>query len=284
MRFVVSHVTKHHYDRPVFLEPHTIRLYPRSDPFQRVHDFRIDVTPAPSELAAVLDPQGNSIHHAWFKGLTELLTVSVRFDVETLLTNPFGYLLTEERYGRLPLQYAPEIEPLVTPYLIGAPAPAEVVGGFAESIAAEVQHGTIPFLSTLNQRIYETSQVEIREDGNPQPAEQTLATRIGACRDLAILFMECCRSQGLAARFVSGYQEGDNDIDRRYMHAWAEVYLPGGGWRGFDPTHGLTVADRNVAVAAGPTPETAAPISGSFRGTGAVARMEADLQMEVTEG
>ena len=109
-------------------------------------------------------------------------------------------------------------------------------------------------------------------------------TRTGACRDLTVLFMECCRSLGLAARFVSGYQEGDKGTDRRYMHAWAEVYLPGGGWRGFDPTHGIAVTDRHVAVASGPTPATAAPISGTFRGTGAIARMEAALRIEVTDG
>ncbi len=284
MRFQVSHVTKHHYNRPVFLEPHTIRLHPRADPFQRVLGFTIDVTPRPTQLAAVLDPQGNSIHHAWFEDLTESLTVRVHFDVETLLKNPFGYLLTDERYGRLPLEYAPEIETLVAMYRGAAPGSAGAVGDFARSIAGEAQHRTIPWLTTLNQRIYEISEVEIREDGDPQPAEQTLATRTGACRDLTVLFMECCRSLGLAARFVSGYQEGDEDTDRRYMHAWAEVYLPGGGWRGFDPTHGIAVSDRHVAVAAGPTPATAAPISGSFRGTGALARMEADLQMEVTEG
>ena len=284
MRFQVSHVTKHLYDRPVFLEPHTIRLRPRSDPFQRVHDFRIDITPAPSELAAVLDPQGNSIHHAWFNDMTESLSVSVDFDVETLRTNPFDYMLTEERYGNLPLQYASEIETLVALYRTGAPASVGAVGSFAQSIAAEARRRTIPFLTTLNQRLYDTCQIEIREDGDPQPPDQTLTTRTGACRDLAVLFMECCRSQGLAARFVSGYQEGDKDTARRYMHAWAEVYLPGGGWRGFDPTHGLVVADRHVTAAAGPTPDTAAPISGSFRGTGAVASMEADIQIDVTNG
>ncbi len=283
MKFQVSHLTKHHYDRAVFLEPHTIRLCPRSDPFQRVHDFKIEVTPQPTKLASVLDPQGNNVYHAWFDDMTPSLTVGVDFGVETLLTDPFDYMLTEERFGRLPLRYAPEMEPLLTAYRIGAPASAGAVGDFAQSIAAETGRLTIPFLTTLNQRIYDTFEVEIREDGDPQVAEQTLTTRTGACRDLTVLFNECCRSLGLAARFVSGYHEGDQDADRRYMHAWAEVYLPGGGWRGFDPTHGLAVADRHVALAAGPTPEAAAPISGSFRGTGAVARMEAEVHVEVAD-
>ena len=203
MRFQVSHVTRYHYDRPVFLEPHTIRLHPRSDPFQWVRDFEIEVTPAPSELAAVLDPQGNSIHHAWFNDLTESLTVSVDSDVETLLMNPFVYMLTDERYNDLPFQYPLEVDTLLTAYRRGAPASGPV-GGFAQAIAAEVQRRTIPFLTTLNQRIYDICEVEIREEGGPQAANQTLRTRTGACRDLTVLFTECCRSLGLAARFVSG--------------------------------------------------------------------------------
>jgi transglutaminase-like putative cysteine protease len=282
MRFQITHVTTYTFDRPVFLEPHTIRLCPRPDPYQRVLDFGIDVKPEPSRLAAALDPQGNSIHHAWFSGLTPTLTVSTHFDAETLLTNPFDYILTDERFQDLPLRYPPEIDAVIGPYRVSKAAPAGEVSVFAQSIADEAQRRTIPFLTRLNERIRETSTVEIREEGDAQPPEQTLATRTGACRDLTVLFMECCRVMGLGARFVSGYHEGDEDSDRHYMHAWAEVYLPGGGWRGFDPTHGLAVADRHVAIASGPTPETAFPVSGSFRGTGAAARMDADVQVKVS--
>ena len=283
MKFQVTHVTTYRYDRPVFLQLHTIRLRPRPDPYQRVLDFGIKVEPEPSRLAAALDPQGNSIHHAWFSGLTESLTVSVRFDVETLLTNPFDYILADERIQKLPVEYSPEIDAVVLPYRQGGQGAGESIDTFTESIAEDSEQQTIPFLTRLNERIYEISDVEIREEGEAQPPEQTLMERKGACRDLAVLFMECCRSAGLAARFVSGYHEGDKDSDRHHMHAWAEVYLPGGGWRGFDPTHGLAVADRHVAVASGPTPETAAPVSGSFRGTGASAGMTANVQVNVSE-
>lgn len=282
MRFQVTHLTTYTYDKPVFLEPHTIRLCPRPDPYQRVLDFGIEVEPQPSRLAAALDPQGNSIHHAWFSDLTPSLKVSVRFDVETLLTNPFDYILTDERLQKLPVAYPPEIDAVVLPYRQIGRGAGEQIDAFTQSIADDVEQQTIPFLTRLNEHIYEISDVEIREEGEAQPPEQTLATRKGACRDLTVLFMACCRSVGLASRFVSGYHEGDKDSDRHHMHAWAEVYLPGGGWRGFDPTHGLAVADRHIAVASGPMPDTAAPVSGSFRGTGAVARMEANVQVTVS--
>lgn len=95
--------------------------------------------------------------------------------------------------------------------------------------------------------------------------------------------MDACRAVGLGARFVSGYQEGDPEQERRDLHAWAEVYLPGGGWRGYDPTHGLAVADRHVALAAGMRPALAAPITGTFRGTGASSRMQTDIKINVSD-
>jgi transglutaminase-like putative cysteine protease len=153
------------------------------------------------------------------------------------------------------------------------------VAEFAATIAAGVNGQILPFLSELSRKIHQEIDMPIREVGQPLPAEQTLREKRGACRDASVLFMECCRSQGIAARFVSGYQEGDNEAERRYMHAWAEVYLPGGGWRGYDPTHGLAIADRHIAVAASARPEMAAPTRGTFRGTGAASRMHTDLKI-----
>jgi transglutaminase-like putative cysteine protease len=134
---------------------------------------------------------------------------------------------------------------------------------------------------SLNQRIYDLVKVVIREDGEAYAPDETLRRREGACRDLAWLFVACCREAGLAARFVSGYQAGDPDTKDRYLHAWAEVYLPGGGWSGFDPTLGLAVADQHVVIAAAATPAGAAPVCGSFRGTGATAQMKTTISVEV---
>ena len=110
--------------------------------------------------------------------------------------------------------------------------------------------------------------METRDHGAPLPPSITFQKKRGACRDLVLLFMAVCRRFGLASRFVSGYQEGDPDMEQRHLHAWAEVYIPGGGWRGYDPSHGLVVADRHIALAASYAPEGTAPVKGSFRGTG----------------
>ena len=153
---------------------------------------------------------------------------------------------------------------------------------FAEAIAGEVDRETTPFLSMLTSRIQEKSGLMLRRHGDPWPPSRTLTRGRGACRDLAVLMMDACRAMGLAARFVSGYQEGDPRRTERELHAWVEVYLPGAGWQGYDPACGLAVSDRHVALVAGATPRAAAPTSGTFRGTGAISTMRTDIRMKVT--
>jgi transglutaminase-like putative cysteine protease len=150
----------------------------------------------------------------------------------------------------------------------------------AEQIRECARGEAVPFLARLVETICERFKVIHREKGGPWPPATTIEQRQGACRDLAALFIDICRSVGLAARFVSGYQEGDADQDKRYMHAWAEVYLPCAGWRGFDPTHGLAVTDRHVAVAAAADPQHATPVTATFRGSNVEAEMSANVVIE----
>ena len=139
---------------------------------------------------------------------------------------------------------------------------------------------TLTFLSALAQRLFETCRVVVRIDGPPLDSATTLRAREGSCRDLAVLFCDACRSLGLAARFVSGYEREAASEDRAYMHAWSEVFLPGGGWRGWDPSRGLAVSTSHVAVAAAREPSLAAPISGSYSGP-AGAPMDVEISMRI---
>ena len=281
MRFEISHTTAYTFSRPVFLEPHTIRLRPRCDGSQRLIRFDLTIEPKPAGLSECLDVEGNCVVHAWFDGLTELLQVMTRCEVETLQENPFDYIVHPSA-ARLPVEYPDDLRLSLAPYHSQHSAD-DAVTQFANSVADEVDRHTLPFLAALNRRISQMCEVMVREEGEPQTPGLTLAQRRGACRDLAVLFMDVCRALGLGARFVSGYPEGDPDQGRRDLHAWAEVYLPGGGWRGYDPTHGLAVTDRHVAVAAGMRPALAAPIAGSFRGTGVSSRMQADIKINVSD-
>jgi transglutaminase-like putative cysteine protease len=145
----------------------------------------------------------------------------------------------------------------------------------------QVDDRTIDFLFELCAALHRELRFIARPDGAPWTSDETLLRGEGACRDLAVVFIDACRGVGLAARFVSGYKlELDRIEENADLHAWAEVYLPGGGWRGYDPSLGLVVADRHVAVAASCEPELAAPTTGSFRGTGAIGRMTAQVRLE----
>ncbi len=137
------------------------------------------------------------------------------------------------------------------------------------------------FLTRLTQLIPEKCVYQQRLEGMPYPAAVTLSKQTGTCRDFTVLFMAVCRAVGLAARFVSGYQEGDLENTSHDLHAWAEVYVPGGGWRGFDPTLGLAVSNRHVAIAAAANPKDAAPVSGTLQsGQQAETTLESNIKLE----
>lgn len=284
MRYHITHQTAYIYSEPVTLAPHTLRLRPRSDVHQHLHQFSLSITPKPVDQSELVDLDGNAVHQIWFaeEPITtlEITTVS---DVETCCTNPFAYLL-EPWAITLPPAYPTGLPIQLQPYMVGY---ASKLPGAIDPIAAqlaqevwyEASGSTVAFLSTLNQRIYETCGYTVRETGVPYPPGVTWTQKSGSCRDMAVLFMEACRAMGLAARFVSGYQEGDPDSSDRHLHAWAEVYLPGGGWRGFDPTHGLAVSDRHVALVASPQPQHTAPVSGTLRQGGVQSKMTYTLNI-----
>jgi transglutaminase-like putative cysteine protease len=214
----------------------------------------------------------------WFGGETETLSVRVAFSVETLRANPYDYIVTDPLALRLPMRLEGGLARALSHYRTRVRVNRDV-DRFAQHIAAQASQETIPFLTTLNAAICERSRKVIREEGPPMPPEQTLAERTGSCRDLTVLFNDVCRAVGIPARFVSGYWHAETEREKRHMHAWAEVYLPGGGWRGFDPSYGLAVADEHLAVAASSEPSGAAPITGTFRGTGAEVTMDTHLKI-----
>ncbi|GAB4237521.1 MAG: transglutaminase family protein [Stanieria sp.] len=286
MLYQISHQTTYTYSQTVSLNPHLIRLRPRCNNWQKLHNFSLLINPQPQSISELIDLDGNNFSKLWFNTPTNQLSLQILAKVETWQTNPFNYLL-ETWATTLPFDYPSslliQLKPYLKPYSFVLDT---VIVELAEAIIQEVNANTIDFLSSLNQRIYENCQYIIRETGEPWQAGITWRRKQGSCRDLAILFMEVCRAVGLAARFVSGYQEGDPDQQERDLHAWVEVYLPGAGWRGYDPTHGLAVSDRHIALAASAVPSYAAPISGtvnSQNGTKVDSRLEAQIMIKHLE-
>ncbi len=278
MHIAVIHSTVYRYSNAVYLEPHTIRLRPREHAAQRLLGFSLEIEPAPAGRAEILDQDGNAVTHAWFDGTTSSLTIRTAFELETLRTNPFDFLLTAGDRD-IPVQYEEALRTPLVPYLRAGHDPA--VRSFAQEIANASAWNTMEFLAALNRRLFETTKHVTRRDGAPHPPGRTLADGEGSCRDTAVLFCAACRSMGIAARFVSGY-ERDAALQSAGgdLHAWVEVYLQGGGWRGYDPSRGLAAADAHVAVAAASDPLLAAPVAGTFRGD-AVSGMTYSIAMQV---
>ena len=281
MRIAIIHTTRYRYRQPAVLEPHVIRLRPRADGTQAVLDFRLRVQPRPSGWSECLDLDGNAVAQVRFDGLTETLTIAATSTVETRRANPFDFIL-DPAAVELPLQPTGALERALQSYRHRS-HPDDSVTAFATSVSREANNQTMSFLTTLARRIAERCRPMVRLEGDPLPPRVTLSEGAGACRDLAVLFIDACRAVGIPARFVSGYYGGPIEADRRYLHAWAEVYLPGAGWRGFDPLQGLAVADHHVAVAAGACPADAAPVSGTLRGVSPDATLDVDLQIEAVD-
>lgn len=275
----IRHTTRYSFSSEVFLEPHTVRLRPRSDCTQRLIDFNLFVDPEPSGMADIIDLSGNDGVSLWFSGTHASLTLKTEAVVETLRTQPFGYIITDDSVATLPADYSSSFQYSVKPYLIRSSEPGIKLMDLTSSIIEETNGDTIKFLSALNSHIYSDFEKTVRYEGPPFPPEVTLLSKMGTCRDLTLLFIEACRAVGLASRFVSGYREAEMHSTERELHAWAEVYLPGGGWRGYDPSEGLAVADSHVAVASGAMPEDAAPVTGTFRGDGVSAEIEFEIDV-----
>lgn len=282
MKYQVSHSTTYRYSREVFLEPHLIRVCPRSDPGQRLISFDLTVTPPPAGISDGVDAEMNPFHLVWFNDLTERFQIEARFVVQTLKANPFDSFVISG--DALPLKFTEDERRVLAPCLDwispGTGGDKEVVGTLLHSIEQQCGATVFGFLNCLNNYLFETIDKVVRMDSGLQPVSETLETARGACRDTALVFMAVCRAAGIPARFVSGCQEGDPDCQEADLHGWAEVYLPGFGWKGYDPTHGLAVADRHIVYAASAVVGNASPVSGSFRGTGATAQMQHRISMQ----
>lgn len=204
--------------------------------------------------------------------------IEVHTQVKTHHDNPFNFIVTDPAALTLPLEYESQLARALSIYR-DRDSDQPQLAAFAQEMLQASKHATIPFLTFLAEQIYQRLAYMLREHGDPWTSTETLKQGKGSCRDFAILFIDVCRSVGVAARFVSGYCIGDAAAGGD-MHAWAEVYLPGAGWRGFDPSRGLSIDDDYVAVAVGEISQQAAPTFGSYRGE-AESSMDAEISMRV---
>jgi transglutaminase-like putative cysteine protease len=280
MRARLIHRFEYRYTKPVLLGPHRFCLRPRPHGFQRLIDYRLEVSPDPSQLYELMAAGGDTITRARFLGETDRLTVIATSEVETF-SPPLLEACLDEQMAQLPVQIG-KLNPDLLSNLQGW-LPNGQHDAAAVDVAQEALMGSdgrsLNFLQQLVEVIQDRVKYTQRHVGPAWPAGRTLKERVGSCRDLAMLMIECCRSVGLPARFVSGYHLVEPKPERYDLHAWAEVYLQGAGWRGFDPSGKGAVDDRYIPVATSSRSDLTAAVSGTFSGPPGV---ESELEWEIS--
>jgi transglutaminase-like putative cysteine protease len=267
MRARITHTLTYRYSAPVLLGPHRFCLQPRGHGFQRLLGFQCTITPEPSDLYALVAASGDEILRARFSGSTDHFEVRAISEVETGQAPPLERCLAENE-PQLPYPVGQ-----LNGDLIGALAgwlPNGQHDPAAVDLAQEALMGSdqraLLFLNQLVAIIQDRVKYTQRHLGPAWPAGRTLKERVGSCRDLAMLLIETCRCVGLPARFVSGYHLVQPPPRHYDLHAWAEVYLPGAGWRGFDPSGQGGIDDRYIVLATSSKPVLTAAVNGSFSG------------------
>ena len=267
MKIKYIHNLEYSYEESVQLGEHRLCIKPRSHGFQRLINFDLNISPNPKILYPLLAASGEEINRIIFEGYTNNLSIKAVSEVETL-KHPDIFNGIKERDLTLPF-----CRSIINRDLQGAlegwmpngqhdPSAVEL----AQEALAGSSNNALSFTYQLIEIIQDRVKYTKRHAGPAWPASRTLRERVGSCRDLAMLMVEACRSVGIPSRFVSGYHFEDplpNEID---LHAWAELYIPGAGWRGFDPSGKGLIDERYLTLVSSSKSNLTAVITGNFRG------------------
>ena len=272
IQVAIRHNTEYSFDRAVTVHPHLVRLRPAPHCRTPIKSYSLKVEPENHFVNWQQDPFGNHLARFVFPEQTRSLKFHVELVAEMIVINPFDFFL-EESVENYPFRYDKLLRKDLAPYLH-----LSEKGSYLTKWVKKIdrrKEAVVPFLVRINQQIRDHVEYEIRMEAGVQTCEQTLSYKKGSCRDSAWLLVQVLRHLGLAARFVSGYLvqltsdqkslDGPSGptSDFTDLHAWAEVFLPGAGWIGLDPTSGLFAGEGHLPLACTPEPATAAAISGA---------------------
>ncbi len=267
-RILLQHKTTYVYDPAVFLSPQFVRLKPGLHCRTPVEAYSFIVSPTSHQVHWQQDPFGNFIARVDFTGPVAEFVIDVKLIADLTPISPFDFFV-DEYVQFFPFDYAPQLKKDLAAYL-------EVIdhGPLMKQWLAKAdlsRKGIVDFLVSINQLVYKNIGYATRLDPGVQSSEESLQLALGSCRDSAWLLVQVLRNIGLAARFVSGYlvqladglkNEQSLKADTVELHAWAEVFIPGAGWIGLDPTGGLLAAEGHIPLACTPGHAGAAPVTG----------------------
>ena len=266
-RYKIIHRTYYNYSADVLLGAHKLLLRPREGHELRIESFTLKCTPE-AKILWYRDVEDNSVAVADFKQTTRQLMIESEVILQQYNESPLDFIVADYAIS-YPFSYTADDQFVLSPYRV---FPDNVTRELINSWTVNVWNyneniQTYTLLLRLAKYIYQTLGYTVREEQGVQSVKQTLSLGSGSCRDFAFLFMEAVRCLGLASRFVSGYLYAPLMSEQvGSTHAWAEVYLPGGGWKGFDPTIGDIAGKDHIPVAVSRLPEAVPPISGLFSG------------------
>ncbi len=275
IKVALHHATRYLYDQPVQLSPHVFRLRPAAHSRTPVTAYSLKIKPEKHFINWQQDPFGNYLARVVFPEKSSELSIEVDLIAEMTVINPFDFSL-KNMPSITPFHYPEQLQKELLPYL-----EIKEQGVLLEEFLAGIPRdktAIVDFLVTINQRINQAVNYSIRMEPGVQSCEETLQKRLGSCRDSGWLLVQVLRHLGLAARFVSGYLvqltadvkalDGPSGTDKDFtdLHAWAEVFIPGAGWIGLDPTSGLFAGEGHIPLACTADFVSAAPVTGGFTG------------------
>ncbi|CCK77513.1 Putative transglutaminase domain protein [Oleispira antarctica RB-8] len=280
-RYKIIHRTYYNYTNTVTLGAHELLLRPREGHDLRIESFELKITPT-AKVYWHRDVEGNSVAVANFTRSTQQLTVESEVIIQQYNESPLDFIVADYAIN-YPFSYDEADQFLLSPYrVLPDQETRELLNNWIFNVwKSNEQIQTYTLLQRLTETIYKTLVYKVREEPGVQSVRETLSLGSGSCRDFALLFMEAVKCLGLASRFVSGYLYAPLMSSQvGSTHAWAEVYLPGGGWKGFDPTIGDIVGTDHIPVAVSRLAEAVPPISGSYAGS---AKSQLDVGVWVSE-
>ncbi|MGA7181322.1 MAG: transglutaminase family protein [Thiobacillaceae bacterium] len=266
-RYKILHRTYYNFSAAVRFEPHALRLRPREGHELHIESATLEITPA-ATLRWHRDVEDNSVAIATFDTPASQLAIESEVIIKQYNQAPLDFLVADYATD-YPFAYGPEDSVVLSPYMdvVRQTASDQLTGWIASLWQPGERIQTYAVLLRLCVHIHQTLSYQLREEPGVQAAAETLSRGTGSCRDFANLFMQAARRLGLASRFVSGYlHTPPSTVSFGATHAWAEVFLPGAGWKGFDPTIGEIAGTSHIAVAVARSPESVPPVAGSFVG------------------
>lgn len=275
IKVALEHRTTYEFAQPVRVSPHVVRLRPAPHTRTPIEAYSLSVTPAAHFINWQQDPFGNWLARLVFPEKTDKLEVTVGLVADMVVINPFDFFV-EEYAETFPFDYEPQLKADLAPYLRDVESATEA-DAWRQRLPALPEDGlrTVDFLASVNQAVNSDVAYSVRMEPGVQTPDETLRIGIGSCRDSAWLLVSLLRQYGLAARFVSGYLvqlaadqkslDGPSGPTEDFtdLHAWCEVFVPGAGWIGLDPTSALFAGEGHIPLSATPHPSSAAPIEGA---------------------